>query len=27
VVLPATSEPKRIISALRQLIPHGPHAA
>jgi len=27
VVLPATSEPKRIISALRQLMPHGPHAA
>jgi hypothetical protein len=25
VVLPATSEPKRIISALRQLMPHGPH--
>jgi hypothetical protein len=27
VVLPATSEPKRIISALRQLMPHGPHPA
>jgi len=27
VVLPATSEPKRIIGALRQLMPHGPHPA
>ena len=27
VVLPATGEPKRIIAALRQLMPHGPHAA
>lgn len=27
VVLPASGEPKRIISALRQLMPHGPHAA
>jgi len=26
VVLPATGEPKRIIAALRQLMPHGPHA-
>jgi hypothetical protein len=25
VVLPATSEPRRIISALRQLMPHGRH--